>query len=164
MNPAIKMTTKSRLLSKPSVAHRTYPLSSVSIVHRLFDRVRVVSSSITCRNRVRLMSPLFPLFHHNMRPMTPMLGFSMSNQSLTSTERSITERAFHFAVATNGQLKETVNSKKYYYYYYYYWTSILHYYRTLIIPDVFRTINLSQINLFSILSFYYNDESIVTFS
>ena len=43
------------------------------------------------------------------------------------------------------------------------WTSVLQYYRTLI-SDIFRTIYLSQVNLFSIiLSFYYNDdEAIVT--
>ena len=42
------------------------------------------------------------------------------------------------------------------------WTSVLQYYRTPI-SDIFRTIYLSQVNLFSILSFYYNDENIATF-
>ena len=46
--------------------------------------------------------------------------------------------------------------------YYYYWTSILQYYCTLT-PDIFLTIYLSQVNLFPILSFYYNRENIVTF-
>ena len=44
----------------------------------------------------------------------------------------------------------------------YYWTSILQYYCTLT-PDIFLTIYLSQVNLFPILSFYYNRETIVTF-
>ena len=47
--------------------------------------------------------------------------------------------------------------------YYYYWTpSILQYYCTLT-PDIFLTIYLSQVNLFPILSFYCNRETIVTF-